>query len=105
MAAGVNGTKLTHADRATILAALNMLNAANPCGYAGGAAGGAAGDAFSAKQAAGCRHSSLFSAGDARHRLRISAARCNHFVDFASVDFAAAAFAFASSMIGPNGPN
>lgn len=52
MAAGVNGTKLTHADRATILAALNMLNAANPCGYAGGAAGGAAGDAFSAKQAA-----------------------------------------------------
>ena len=48
MAAGVNGTKLTHADRATILAALNMLNAANPCGYAGGAAG----DAFSAKQAA-----------------------------------------------------
>jgi len=48
MAAGVNGTKLTDADRATILAALNMLNATDPCSMAGGAAG----DALAAKQAA-----------------------------------------------------
>jgi hypothetical protein len=49
MAAGVNGTNLTDADRATILVALNALNAADPCGYAGG---GALNDAFAAKQAA-----------------------------------------------------
>lgn len=48
MAAGVNGTTLTESDRATLLAALNMLNAADPCGMAGGAAG----DALAAKQAA-----------------------------------------------------
>lgn len=48
MAAGVNGTTLTESDRATLLAALNMLNAADPCGMAGGTAG----DALAAKQAA-----------------------------------------------------
>lgn len=49
MAAEVNGAKLSDADRATLLGALNALNAADPCGYAGG---GASNDAFAAKQAA-----------------------------------------------------
>ena len=49
MAAGVNGVKLSDADRATLLGALNALNAANPCGYAGGSA---LNDEYAAKQAA-----------------------------------------------------
>ncbi|MEY4118407.1 MAG: hypothetical protein RLZZ116_1735 [Planctomycetota bacterium] len=49
MAAGVNGMKLPDADRATLLAALNALNAADPCGTAGGSA---LNDDFAAKQAA-----------------------------------------------------
>ena len=49
MAAGVNGAKLSDADRATLLGALNALNAADPCGNAGG---GALNDAFAAEQAA-----------------------------------------------------
>ncbi|MEY3142725.1 MAG: hypothetical protein RLY21_1218 [Planctomycetota bacterium] len=48
MTAGVNGTKLTDADRATLLAALDTLNPTDPCGYADGAAN----NAFAAKQAA-----------------------------------------------------
>lgn len=48
MAAGVNGAKLADADRTTLLAALNALNASDPCGNAGGGMG----DAFAAKQAA-----------------------------------------------------
>lgn len=48
MTAGVDGTKLTDADRATLLAALNTLNPTDPCGYADGAAN----NAFAAKQAA-----------------------------------------------------
>jgi len=47
--AGVNGAKLSDADRATLLAALNALNAANPCGTAGGSA---LNDEFAARQAA-----------------------------------------------------
>lgn len=48
MAAGVNGVKLSDADRATLLAALNALNAADPCGYAGGGQN----DVLAAKHAA-----------------------------------------------------
>ncbi len=49
MAAGVNGVKLPDADRATLLAALNALNAADPCGTAGGSA---LNDEYAARQAA-----------------------------------------------------
>ena len=48
MAAGVKGNTLTAADRETILAALNALNASDPCGVADGAVT----DAFATKQAA-----------------------------------------------------
>ena len=48
MAAGVKGNTLTAADRETILAALNALNASDPCGVADGAVN----DAFATKQAA-----------------------------------------------------
>jgi len=48
MAAGVNGTTLADADRATLLAALGALDAQAPCGIRGGALN----DAYSAKQAA-----------------------------------------------------
>lgn len=48
MAAGVNGTKLADADRATLLAALGALDAKAPCGNPGGGIN----DAYTAKQAA-----------------------------------------------------
>jgi hypothetical protein len=48
MTAGIDGKKLTDADRAALLAALGALNPTNPCGVASGAAN----DAFAAKQAA-----------------------------------------------------
>ena len=48
MAAGVNGTTLADADRATLLAALGALDAQAPCGIRGGDLN----DAYSAKQAA-----------------------------------------------------
>ena len=48
MAAGVKGSTLAAADRETILAALDALNASDPCSVAGGAAN----NAFAAKQAA-----------------------------------------------------
>jgi hypothetical protein len=48
MTTGIDGKKLTDADRAALLAALGALNPTNPCGIASGAEN----DAFAAKQAA-----------------------------------------------------